>query len=57
MKRINFYLSDPQLAALRVLTQHTGLSMAELLRRAIDAYIQQWYREHEAPPPRETRER
>ena len=39
MYRINFYLTEPQLAKLRKLAADTRLSLAEHLRRAIDAYL------------------
>jgi len=39
MVRTNIFLTEPQLAALRRLADSTGLSVAELIRRAIDSYI------------------
>lgn len=39
MKRINFYLTDKQTGRLRLLSQETGLSVSELVRRAIDIYL------------------
>jgi hypothetical protein len=52
MRRINFHLSDPQFAVLQRLTQETGLTMAEILRRALDAYVQQWQqRQRETQQP------
>jgi hypothetical protein len=39
MVRTNIYLSAPQLAALQTLASTTGLSVAELVRRAIDLYL------------------
>jgi hypothetical protein len=39
MVRTNIYLSAPQLAALQALAGTTGLSVAELVRRAIDLYL------------------
>ena len=39
MIRTNIYLTEPQLAALRSLAASTGLSAAELIRRAIDCYL------------------
>jgi len=32
---MNFYLSEPQLDSLQVLSQRTGLKVAELIRRAL----------------------
>jgi hypothetical protein len=37
--RTNIYLTAPQIAALQSLAQATGLSVAELVRRAIDLYL------------------
>ena len=40
MKRVNYHLTDKQIASLQKLAEKTGLSVAELIRRAIDAYLQ-----------------
>ena len=39
MKRINFYLTEKQIAALQKLAKASGLSVAELVRRAIDEFL------------------
>jgi predicted DNA-binding protein len=39
MKRTNIFLPEQQLAELRALANATGLSVAELVRRAIDQYL------------------
>ncbi|OGW44150.1 MAG: hypothetical protein A2132_06290 [Nitrospirae bacterium RBG_16_43_11] len=39
MQRVNHHLSDVQMKNLRKLANKTGLSVAELIRRAIDAYL------------------
>lgn len=39
MKRVNIYLTEQQLAQLRQLVNTTGLTMAELVRRALDAFL------------------
>lgn len=39
MKRTNVHLSEVQLARLNELSKRTGLSVAELIRRAIDAFL------------------
>jgi predicted DNA binding CopG/RHH family protein len=39
MKRINIHLSEQQIAALKALAQKTGLRVAEIVRRAVDAYL------------------
>jgi hypothetical protein len=39
MVRLNHYLTGPQVEALHALAERTGLSLAELVRRAVDAYL------------------
>ena len=39
MKRVNFHLTSLELEALKELSKRSGLSVAELIRRAIDAYL------------------
>jgi hypothetical protein len=39
MIRVNFHLTERQLAALRRLSRSTGLTIAELIRRAVDASL------------------
>lgn len=41
MQRRNMHFSDEQLAALNGLSGKTGLSVAELVRRAVDNFIRQ----------------
>ncbi len=41
MHRVNFHLADSQIEKLRKLSEKTGLSVAELIRRAIDAYAEE----------------
>ena len=40
MKRTNFYMSVVQLSKLDKLSRKTGLSVSELVRRAIDQYLE-----------------
>lgn len=40
MERINAFVTTPQRRKLERLVNKTGLSMAELLRRAIDQYLE-----------------
>lgn len=40
MIRTNFHLSEKQLDGLRRLAEKTGLSVAELVRRAIDVLLE-----------------
>ena len=39
MKRTGLFLKEPQLAKLQKLSKKTGAPVAELVRRAIDAYL------------------
>lgn len=39
MKRVNFYLKTRQITELKRLSQQTGASIAELIRRAVDMYL------------------
>lgn len=39
MKRTHLFLPDPVIAALKALSEKTGLSVAEHIRRAIDQYL------------------
>ena len=39
MQRVNFHLTKNQIKALRQLSDGTGLSVAELIRRAIDEWL------------------
>lgn len=39
MKRTNVHLSEKQLEALKALQEETGITTAEHIRRAIDAYL------------------
>jgi len=41
MQRVNFHLTELQVAALRKLSQQTGLTVAELIRRAVDDFLKQ----------------
>ena len=37
---MDFYLSDIQIKKLKALAEQTGLSVSELLRRAIDEFLE-----------------
>ena len=39
MIRVNYHLTDKQISKLRELSKDTGLSVAELIRRAVDKYV------------------
>jgi len=40
MKRIDTYITLQQIAELKALAKKTGLKVAELIRRAIDEYLE-----------------
>jgi predicted DNA-binding protein len=40
MKRTQVFLPDPVISRLKALSKKTGLSVAELIRRAIDDYLE-----------------
>jgi hypothetical protein len=40
MKRIDMYLTKPQIVALSKISKRAGLSVSALIRRAIDKYIE-----------------
>jgi len=40
MTRTNLFLAETQIAALKALAKKTGLTYSELIRRAIDEYLQ-----------------
>jgi hypothetical protein len=39
MKRQHIFLSEAQLASLRKIANQTGISLSEIIRRAIDEFI------------------
>jgi len=39
MKRVNYHLTEDQIARLKAIAEKTGLSVAELIRRAVDALL------------------
>ena len=43
MQRINSYYTDQQVAALQSLATMSGNTVSELLRRAVDMYLQRMY--------------
>jgi hypothetical protein len=46
MKRRHIHLSDKQIAALKQLAEQTGISLSEIIRRAVDEFIAS----HAVPP-------
>jgi hypothetical protein len=55
MKRTNLYLTEKQVERLKARSKQEGLSVAELVRRAIDTFLA-WddpdYHPHQEPPQR-----
>lgn len=45
-KRVGFYLTDLQIKELKKVSKKTGLTVSELIRRAIDEHLEK-YREKE----------
>jgi len=39
MKRVNYHLTEKQITVLKAESQRTGMSIAEIIRRAIDKYL------------------
>jgi predicted DNA-binding protein len=39
MKRVNYHLTEAEITRLQTLSNKTGLSVAEIIRRAIDEYL------------------
>lgn len=39
MQRMDFYLTESQIIELKKLSEETGLSVSELIRRAVDRYL------------------
>ena len=39
MKRVNYHLPEPIIEKLKELSRETGLSVAELIRRALDDFL------------------
>jgi hypothetical protein len=56
MKKINSYYTDQQVKALQEIADMTGHTVAELLRRAVDMYLQRMHQrgmlnDNDLPPP------
>jgi predicted DNA-binding protein len=39
MKRVNYHLTEEQIGRLQSLSGKTGLTVAEIIRRAVDEYL------------------
>lgn len=48
MIRVNYHLTSSQIEALHKLSKDTGLAVAELIRRAIDKYLEKQQKETHA---------
>ena len=56
MKRINAYFTDQQVAAMQAVAGSSGHKVSELLRRAVDMYLERMVQrgmltKEELPPP------
>jgi len=51
MKRANFYLTEKQMERLHMRSEQDGVSVAELIRRAVDAFLS-WDDPTYAPMPK-----
>lgn len=40
MERVNFYLTEGEVKGIKVISEVSGVKKAEIIRRAIDDYIQ-----------------
>lgn len=40
MIRVNYNLTEKQLARLKALSKETGLTVSEMIRRAVDGYLE-----------------
>lgn len=45
MKRVNYHITEQQHEALKEISDDTGLSVAELIRRAIDEAVKEYHRQ------------
>jgi arsenate reductase-like glutaredoxin family protein len=50
MKRVDYYLTVPQVERLKQLTETTGLTTSELIRRAVDEYLDKHLPPEPEPP-------
>lgn len=41
MKKYNLYLTEPQIESLTQISEQKGLSVSEVIRRALDAYLEE----------------
>jgi len=46
MKRVNYHLTEEQIGRLQSLSGKTGLTVAEIIRRAVDEYLDRKEREN-----------
>jgi hypothetical protein len=50
MIKVNYHLAERQVEALKELSRREGLSVAELIRRAIDAWLERSAKTQERKP-------
>lgn len=46
MKRVNYHLTEQQIEQLHNISQETGLTVAEIIRRAVDAHVNVYNTRH-----------
>ncbi len=46
MKRVNYHLTEGQIRELQRVCEETGLSVAEIIRRSVDAYLETYEEKH-----------
>lgn len=39
MKRINLFMSEPQITAMKAMASRRDMSMSDIIRRAVDQYL------------------
>ena len=45
MKRVDYYLTEKEIKKLKSLKEKTGLSVSEIIRRAVDEYLKKMHNE------------
>jgi metal-responsive CopG/Arc/MetJ family transcriptional regulator len=47
MERLNIHLAESQIANLKIISDSSGIVRSELIRRAIDEYIEKYVNSHD----------
>ena len=53
MPRVNFVLTEPQIKNLNQISETTGLSVSEIIRRAVDDWIEKYEEKQSAKRERD----